>query len=79
MDGNRLVSQVWGDECHCERARGRIQRYTYQKIEGEDLVKAVVSRVDVVGKSILIRAMRKVGNDEDSHRNPWIEIKSDIK
>jgi hypothetical protein len=79
MDGNRLVSQVWGDECHRERARGGIQRYTYQKIEGEDLVKAVVSRVDVVGKSKLIRAMRKVGNDEDSHRNPWIEIKSDIK
>jgi hypothetical protein len=33
MDGNRLVSRVWGAECHGKRAPAG-QRQNYQKIEG---------------------------------------------
>jgi hypothetical protein len=65
MDGNRLVSRVWGAECHGKRAPGK-QRQNYQKIEGEDLAKAGVSRVDVLEKVKWIRAIRKVGDVEIS-------------
>jgi hypothetical protein len=40
MDGNRLVSRVWGADCHHKRGPGE-QRQNYQKIEEENLAKAV--------------------------------------
>jgi hypothetical protein len=56
MDGKRLVSRVWGAECHGKRAPGD-NRQNYQTLEGKDLAKAGVSRVD---------ALKKVGNVEIS-------------
>ena len=65
MDGNRLVSQVWGAECHGKRAPGR-QRISYQKLEGEDLAKAGVQRADALVRGKWIRAIKKVGEIEIS-------------
>jgi hypothetical protein len=65
MDANRLVSQVWGAECEGKRAPGR-QRQCYQHLEGEDLAKAGVSRVDALEKSKWEEIVKKVGDVEIS-------------
>jgi hypothetical protein len=65
MDGNRLVSRVWGAECHGQRAsrgggKGRII------IKWKDLAKAGVSWVDALKKVKWKRAISKLGDVEIS-------------
>jgi hypothetical protein len=65
MDGNRLVSRVWGAECNGKRAPGR-QRQSYQKLEGEDLAKAGLRRVDALERGKWVKEVKKIGIGEIS-------------
>lgn len=70
MDGNRLVSQVWGAECPGKRAQGG-QRQNYKKLEGEDLARAGVRREDALERGQWTRIVRKVGEEiSDPDDNP---------
>jgi hypothetical protein len=60
MDGNRLVSRVWGAECEGKRARGR-PRQTYAKLEAEDLARAGASRIMALEKAKWRAAVRQIG------------------
>jgi hypothetical protein len=60
MDGNRLVSRVWGAQCEGKRARGR-PRQTYVKQEAEDLARGGISRAMALEKAKWRAAVGKIG------------------
>ena len=47
MDGNRLVSRVWGGSCKGKRTAGR-PRWIYSRQEAEDLAGGGLSRFDAL-------------------------------
>ena len=64
MDGNRLVSKVWGAESTDKRARGRPWQ-SFVKQEAEDLARGGLHRVQALEKVEWMRAVERIGNPVD--------------
>ena len=60
IDGNRLVSRVWGGECVSSRAKGR-PRWMYVRIEAEDLARGGVGRQVVLDRDHWKAIVGKIG------------------
>lgn len=60
MDGNRLVSRVWGGKCDGKRASGR-PRWMYPSQEAEDLARGGLSRYDALNREVWKAKVRKIG------------------
>ena len=59
MDGNRLVSRVWGAKCDGRRAAGR-PRWMYSNQEAEDLARGGLSRVDALDRDFWKRRVCQI-------------------
>jgi hypothetical protein len=60
MDGNRLVSRVWGAECDGRRGRGR-PRKTHYLQEVEDLARGGLDRAMALERVEWRRKLRQIG------------------
>ena len=60
MDGNRLVSRVWGAKCDGRWAAGR-PRWMYSNQEAEDLAQGGLSRLDALDRDSWKRRVCQIG------------------
>ncbi len=60
MDGNRLVSRVWGSKCKGVRARGK-PRWNYEKQEAKDLAKGSMRREAALDRDRWRALVGKIG------------------
>jgi hypothetical protein len=60
MDGNRILSRVWGSKCDGKRTSGR-PRWMYHSQEAEDLARGRLSRLDALDCDLWKAKMRKNG------------------
>src|SRR6266853_4642950 len=67
MDGNRLVSRVWGGKCKGKRATGR-PRWMYSRQEAEDLARGGLSRFDALERGLWKEKIRAIGKPRLSSR-----------
>src|SRR6266699_2688330 len=63
MDGNRLVSRIWGEKCDGKRARGR-PRWMYPEQQAADLARSRMHRLEALDRELWRMKVRQISKPQ---------------